>query len=176
VQEYLQRGYDVRVTKTSYATIWEGLRESFGDWGAADAVCELAIATAKPRVRKLVEQAECGEAVTLRWDELKILDLLFEYGGEPTELGAYLLDYRKRSAGAGKDVAAATTKTPREKIPDSVKIFVWQRDQGRCVNCGSQERLEFDHIIPIAKGGSNTARNLQLLCERCNRSKGASII
>lgn len=57
----------------------------------------------------------------------------------------------------------------------AVKMFVWQRDQGRCVTCGSQERLEYDHIIPIAKGGSNTARNLQLLCERCNRAKGASI-
>jgi hypothetical protein len=25
-------------------------------------------------------------------------------------------------------------------------------------------------------GGSNTARNLQLLCETCNRAKGASIV
>jgi hypothetical protein len=63
----------------------------------------------------------------------------------------------------------------RERIPDSVRLFVWQRDQGRCVRCGSQERLEFDHIIPVVKGGSNTERNIQLLCERCNRSKGAGI-
>jgi hypothetical protein len=64
---------------------------------------------------------------------------------------------------------------PREHIPDEIKVFVWQRDQGRCVRCGSKERLEYDHIIPIAKGGSNTARNIQLLCEKCNRSKGAKI-
>jgi hypothetical protein len=63
----------------------------------------------------------------------------------------------------------------REPIADSVRLFVWQRDQGRCVKCGSQERLEFDHIIPLIKGGSNTERNLQLLCEGCNRSKGATI-
>ncbi len=43
------------------------------------------------------------------------------------------------------------------------------------VECSSRERLEYDHIIPIAKGGSNTARNLQLLCELCNRKKGSSI-
>jgi 5-methylcytosine-specific restriction endonuclease McrA len=54
-------------------------------------------------------------------------------------------------------------------------MFVWRRDQGRCVKCGSQEGLEFDHIIPVSRGGSNTARNLQLLCENCNRSKSDTI-
>jgi hypothetical protein len=63
----------------------------------------------------------------------------------------------------------------RERIPDSVRLFVWQRDQGKCVKCGSAEKLEFDHIIPVIKGGSNTERNIQLLCEQCNRTKGASI-
>jgi len=63
----------------------------------------------------------------------------------------------------------------RQRIPDTVRLFVWQRDQGRCVKCGVSEKLEFDHVIPIAKGGSNTERNIQLLCESCNRSKGVSI-
>jgi 5-methylcytosine-specific restriction endonuclease McrA len=43
------------------------------------------------------------------------------------------------------------------------------------VSCGSSDRLEFDHIIAVAKGGSNTERNIQLLCEACNRAKGVSI-
>ena len=38
-----------------------------------------------------------------------------------------------------------------------------------------RDRLEFDHIIPVSKGGSNTARNLELRCETCNRRKGATI-
>ncbi len=63
----------------------------------------------------------------------------------------------------------------REHIPDAVKQYVWRRDQGRCVKCGSNLNLEYDHIIPVALGGSNTNRNLQLLCEPCNRSKSASI-
>jgi hypothetical protein len=63
----------------------------------------------------------------------------------------------------------------RERIPDAVRLFVWQRDQGKCVKCRIVENLEFDHIIPVVKGGSNTERNIQLLCERCNRVKGATI-
>jgi len=63
----------------------------------------------------------------------------------------------------------------RQSIPDDVKMFVWQRDRGCCAKCGNQENLEYDHIIPVSKGGSNTARNIQLLCEKCNRSKSANI-
>jgi hypothetical protein len=63
----------------------------------------------------------------------------------------------------------------REPISESVRLFVWQRDKGQCVKCASRERLEFDHIIPVTAGGSNTERNVQLLCESCNRSKGSTI-
>ena len=63
----------------------------------------------------------------------------------------------------------------RERIPDAVRLFVWQRDQGKCVKCGSAEQLEYDHIIPISRGGSSTERNVQLLCEACNREKSANI-
>ena len=63
----------------------------------------------------------------------------------------------------------------REPIPEDVKFEVWRRDGGKCVICGSQKNLEFDHIIPFSKGGSSTARNLQLLCQDCNRHKSDKI-
>ena len=68
-----------------------------------------------------------------------------------------------------------TQLAKRERISDNVRLFVWQRDEGRCVKCGKNEKLEFDHIIPFAEGGGNTERNIQLLCETCNRSKGKKI-
>ena len=52
----------------------------------------------------------------------------------------------------------------RESIKQEINDIVWNRDGGKCVQCGSSENLEFDHIIPFSKGGANTARNLQLLC------------
>lgn len=60
-------------------------------------------------------------------------------------------------------------------ISREVQREVWRRDEGRCVQCNSNENLEYDHIIPFSKGGSSTVRNLQLLCEKCNRSKSNNI-
>jgi Holliday junction DNA helicase RuvB len=64
----------------------------------------------------------------------------------------------------------------RQAIPSEVRREVWRRDRGTCAKCGSRENLEYDHIIPITKGGSNTARNIELLCEVCNRLKRDSIL
>lgn len=63
----------------------------------------------------------------------------------------------------------------RESIPQDIQDKVWIRDGGKCVFCGSREHLEFDHIIPFSKGGSSTYRNIQLLCEKCNRQKSNNI-
>ena len=57
-------------------------------------------------------------------------------------------------------------------IPTSVKVEVYARDKGRCVKCGSDKNLHFDHILPFSKGGSSTtADNIQLLCAKCNLKK-----
>src|SRR5262249_15265924 len=60
-------------------------------------------------------------------------------------------------------------------IPDEVKREVWDRDGGRCVRCKSSDYLEFDHIIPHARGGANTANNVQILCRKCNLLKSDRI-
>jgi hypothetical protein len=61
-------------------------------------------------------------------------------------------------------------------IPTSVKLEAWKRDKGKCVKCGSNNNLHFDHIIPFAKGGSSLlAANIQLLCARHNLAKSDNI-
>ncbi len=63
----------------------------------------------------------------------------------------------------------------RQPILREVRRAVFDRDGGRCVECGSQFDLQYDHLIPVALGGATTAENLQLLCGQCNRAKGADL-
>jgi 5-methylcytosine-specific restriction endonuclease McrA len=63
----------------------------------------------------------------------------------------------------------------REVIPKEVRRAVFERDGGRCAECGENFDLQYDHIIPVAHGGASTVENLQLLCGDCNRAKGADI-
>jgi len=81
------------------------------------------------------------------------------------------IDFLKSRSGK----SSSKSETGREHIPERIKNEVWRRDGGKCVECGSVYNLEFDHVIPVAKGGSNTARNLRILCEPCNRRKSARI-
>ncbi|MGH3053656.1 MAG: HNH endonuclease [Gaiellaceae bacterium] len=76
-----------------------------------------------------------------------------------------------------KEDAVPVVRQPgkREPIPERVRHEVWRRDGGQCVDCGSRVNLEFDHIVPWSKGGANTARNLELRCQTCNRKKAAKI-
>jgi hypothetical protein len=75
-----------------------------------------------------------------------------------------------------RDIPDDSPKSVRKRIPTDVKRAVWERDRGRCVICKSQKNLEFDHVIPFAKGGSNSEKNIQVLCQECNRKKSDKIL
>lgn len=85
---------------------------------------------------------------------------------------------KRRQIERAKDLLAAERSAPstrREPIGEALRREIFRRDGGHCVECGSAELLQFDHIIPVAMGGATTAENLQLLCAPCNRAKGASL-
>jgi hypothetical protein len=62
----------------------------------------------------------------------------------------------------------------------SRKMFlrIVRRDNQTCQICGKilkDAEIKIDHIIPFSKGGPTEESNLRVLCEDCNRKKGASI-
>jgi len=66
------------------------------------------------------------------------------------------------------------TRYGRQPIPRRLRHEVFKRDGYRCRECGASKdeiSLEIDHILPVAKGGTNDIDNLQTLCRECNRMK-----
>lgn len=88
----------------------------------------------------------------------------------------FSLIFRKAVALANQTAIRRTAEGgPSRHIPRDVRQRVWQRYGAQCVDCGATEYLEFDHVIPVAKGGSNSDANVQLLCRRCNQKKSDRI-
>ncbi len=100
---------------------------------------------------------------------------------------------------AGIDISPKAAELVRERIDDLTRQIVHRTDiprrtdlgklppprthraalygdqAGHCAGCGTHfeiQHFEVDHIISKAKGGTDHADNLQLLCGNCNRVKG----
>jgi 5-methylcytosine-specific restriction endonuclease McrA len=59
-------------------------------------------------------------------------------------------------------------------IPREVMIRVVRRDNSACQACGRHlldNEIQFDHIIPISKGGPSNESNLRTICSDCNIMK-----
>jgi len=94
------------------------------------------------------------------WEELSNARKVFKFRLELVEGSS------SPQSGPGQDLEHTRL------IPAAVKLEVWKRDKGRCVRCGSDDNLHFDHIIPYSKGGSSlVAENIQILCARHNLEK-----
>lgn len=75
-----------------------------------------------------------------------------------------------------KSGATETKEVRREGryIPRDIMLKVVRRDSQLCQSCFKYVRddeLEFDHIIPVSKGGPTSVDNIRILCRECNRKK-----
>jgi len=64
------------------------------------------------------------------------------------------------------------------QIPRHIIIRVVRRDNNTCQECGKilkDNEIEFDHIIPLSKGGSSEEHNLRVTCFDCNRGKSNKV-
>lgn len=67
-------------------------------------------------------------------------------------------------------------KRDKKKIPRNLYRAVMERDEYRCITCGTHLELTCDHIIPESKGGETSFENLQAMCMPCNGRKGTKVL
>jgi 5-methylcytosine-specific restriction endonuclease McrA len=81
-----------------------------------------------------------------------------------------------RSLEAARSLPTRDESEPDSRyIPSALRREVCLRDGGQCTfvsktgtRCGSRRDLEFDHIVPFARGGAMTRDNLRLMCRAHN--------
>lgn len=71
------------------------------------------------------------------------------------------------------------------RLPEWLKRAIYFKGNGVCQKCGcdlsnafrinKDRQLQYDHIVPLEKGGMNDPTNFQILCESCNQTKGCKI-
>ena len=116
-----------------------------------------------------------------RWQFFRDEAYWEDEGYDAVQMKALLLERQaQKSRRVQRAVALMQQGSPppspiRDSVAEEMRIEVWRRDAGRCVACGSKERIQFDHIIPVALGGASSVDNLQILCAACNQAKGPSL-
>lgn len=62
-------------------------------------------------------------------------------------------------------------------VSKRLRFEIFRRDNHTCQSCGASApdvKLEPDHVVPVALGGSDRPENLRTLCEDCNAGKSAT--
>ena len=85
------------------------------------------------------------------------------------------LEQRKFAATTHSRPRHQSSANPRH-IPAEVRRAVWKRDGGRCTyvsaaghRCEARDRLEFDHIEPVARGGRASVNGVRIRCRAHNQ-------
>jgi len=84
---------------------------------------------------------------------------------------------RKQKFGATDAPRPGRERNPDSRhIPEEVKRAVWARDKGQCAfvskdghRCEERVGVEYDHVVPYARGGDSTVSNVRLLCPGHNQ-------
>ena len=100
---------------------------------------------------------------------------------EASEQGALFSDIQVSDVTVTSEPPIRTDTDPQEviqpKLPNYTihKNDLYGKQEGFCNGCREHFRirnLQVDHIVPQSKGGTDHPKNLQLLCQACNSTKG----
>lgn len=138
-----------------YYTLWM-TPEQKARHKANEKAQKLAVDKFERRIRKAIEEAA---PIMGHWGDGNGGEMLRTFYRELAEAGVY---------------SNAPRNQPGKKavIRRRLSKAVFERDEYRCVSCGSHVDLCCDHIISEHDGGPTTLDNLQTMCRPCNSSKG----
>ena len=96
-----------------------------------------------------------------------------EINGHTYHIASSLFRHHYKNSIKIKDLDASQPRLIAQKFigKKNIRTFIFKRDNHSCLRCGSQDKLQVDHIFPISKGGVNKISNLQTLCNTCNAKK-----
>lgn len=98
--------------------------------------------------------ADKVKARTARWSK-----------NNPSKVHNYSVSARRK-----RRLAIEQTEHP---VTASELDIIAKAAKGRCHYCGMKRKLTFDHIVPLARGGSHSKCNIVMACKPCNCSKNA---
>ena len=91
-------------------------------------------------------------------------------------LSALIEKLERSKFGATSKPRPTRAASDSRHIPAHVKRAVWNRDGGQCTfkaadghRCEARSDLQFDHVIPVARGGRSDVGNIRLLCRAHNQ-------
>lgn len=90
---------------------------------------------------------------------------------------AYIPGFHKHQHVNPRESASSLPAPPEwsepspKKVGKTVREAVFERDGYKCVRCGSDEKLQVDHILPQSCGGPHVIENLRTLCQSCNAAR-----
>lgn len=128
---------------------------------------------------------------SLRWtswmlDEVLRSSTLHDYCGEPPGLQASSTteaDNQERMyvpdiglVPRTNFVCESRTRTSAStgRIMRQIRNRLVEQYGDRCTVCDNDGKAECAHIVPLSRGGTNTLRNMVLLCSRCHRALDTS--
>jgi hypothetical protein len=84
--------------------------------------------------------------------------------------------YQSISKKRNKEAIAANTRRRNARRKANGVFAISKKEllklgQGPCFYCGSKDRITIDHVVAIARGGTDSIGNLVSACKRCNSSK-----
>lgn len=119
-QEYF-KSKGIRVPKTSYEAMWQGLKERLRRSGAASAVFEYLRVRLPNRLKELLQQARRGKSVSIRVSDPAIISDFFFQNGKLRRIGHLYLE-NLYSKGGRLVKSTFNTKPVKSKKPYEIAL------------------------------------------------------